>query len=73
MSAMASGSPVPQLPNPLTSMAWLPPETAHQLLVGHNMLFGALGVCITDIHFFTHSDVTLDDIGLDLGRLDFAS
>lgn len=39
-------SGVPQLPNPLTPLAWLPPDTAFQLEIVRYILVGSLAVSI---------------------------
>ncbi|KAF9567211.1 hypothetical protein CPC08DRAFT_617773, partial [Agrocybe pediades] len=46
---MASNETIPQLPNPFTPMAFLPPDIAYQVTVASYILVGSLGVLVWDI------------------------
>ncbi|KAF8154826.1 hypothetical protein B0H34DRAFT_718046 [Crassisporium funariophilum] len=56
---MASSDGAPQLPNPFTPMAFLPPELAFQVTISTYILVGSLGVMIWDILNNLQGDIKL--------------
>lgn len=49
----------PKMPNPLTPLAWLPPDTAFQLFLSQYLYCGTLRVYMLDISTlsYTHSEI----------------
>ena len=64
-STMSDNTTLPQLPNPLTPLAWLPSDVADQVVNGRYIIFGTLGVSFLPLEFETLIQRTM--IGMDVG------
>jgi len=56
MASSNTTASVPQLPNPHTPMAFLPPELAYQVTIAMYILIGSLGVSDFSAHDFRLTD-----------------
>lgn len=69
----AAGTDAPQLPNPFTPLAWLPPAEVAQFENVRYLLLGILGVHMLSCAALYSQISNLGIAGVDLGRFDVLS